>query len=1162
MPKSKITERELGSLVVTWFNEEIKRNKYPFELATNEVKAELIGKNLFGDIVIWEDFKSRKAYSYIELKPPFGAHENLDTFKKKAQQFKVKYAFTWDFQNFNAYEIKSTSLRSLDSESQPLLNNIDEILRGDIQQSVKSFIRGICEEIVHLNDKGKLRKFKPEKVYFVNFVRKTVESLIPKFEEFYSEKSRQKEFKDKITAYAKLQGIELKSHKQYYELIARQSVYALVTKIIFYLTLRRYFDDLPEIYTKDDPEVFSTLKISFAKAREKDWQAVFVEEEIEELGFPDNIYEDIVEFLAELRIYHFGLLAEDVVGELFEEIIDPEKRHDLGQYFTNENLVDLILGIVVKNENGIYCDPTCGSGTFLIRLYDRLKYLSRSKLTHLQLLEQIWGIDRGKFPAELATVNLFRQDIGKYENFPRIRRSDIFDVNVGDEFDFPPPKAGKKFNKVKLPFPQLDGLVGNFPFIRQELIEKEVKNYKKYLTKVIAKNHFFTYPDLFRVKNINENLVKSIKSESTKKQEKFFDDSVDNGSIQLALSGQADIYAYIYLHTAAFLKEGGRFGIITSNSWLDVSYGTMLKKFFLDNFKVVAVIASWAEPWFEDAAVNTVITVLEKCSNKMERDNNKTRFVKLKKKLHELIPYPDLRIQAQKRWQRIDDIVHKVENAEDYRDYKQVAENISSLDDDEMRVRVIEQKELSEELKEKEDLSKWGKYLRAPDVYFEILDKCSDKLVPLKEIADVRRGYTTGINEFFYLEKIDEPKDGLVKCRNSRGWEGLIEEKFLRKVIKSPKESKSIKIDPDKLRYHIFICNKSKTELRKAGDLKALNYIEWGETQRTTNNVKWTDVPSVSGRVNWYQINEKEPGTILLQMINNDRFVAFINDEQVQVDHNLFEVISDNNELLKTLKLYLNSTLFALIREVNSRVNLGDGATKTEGVDWKNLMFVPKNRLSIDFKKSSLFNTPIRSIDKEIRNVKRRELDKKIAEALGVDEKILNDIYRELPLLINERLELPKMRKKKQKEQPQKVFTEIKESVIKDCLPEGLRGFPEAFYESGEFSELKFNEYSTNGKPLKSDSFFNDFLMKDESGEEQFRVDSENKAEYAELISRKEMYVLKIPKEEKALEEILLNYRKYIKELKATLIDNSHSKTHDWNEAEKMAQEILTEFGL
>ena len=36
------------------------------------------------------------------------------------------------------------------------------------------------------------------------------------------------------------------------------------------------------------------------------------------------------------------------------------------------------------------------------------------------------------------------------------------------------------------------------------------------------------------------------------------------------------------------------------------------------------VIASWAEPWFEDAAVNTVITVLEKEDDeKSEKAENK-----------------------------------------------------------------------------------------------------------------------------------------------------------------------------------------------------------------------------------------------------------------------------------------------------------------------------------------------------------------------------------------------------------------------------------------------------------------------------------------------------------------------------------------------------------
>ena len=41
-----------------------------------------------------------------------------------------------------------------------------------------------------------------------------------------------------------------------------------------------------------------------------------------------------------------------------------------------------------------------------------------------------------------------------------------------------------------------------------------------------------------------------------------------------------------------------------------------------------------------------------------------------------------------------------------------------------------------------------GKYLRAPDIFFTILDKGKGKFVKLGDIANVKRGFTTGCNEF------------------------------------------------------------------------------------------------------------------------------------------------------------------------------------------------------------------------------------------------------------------------------------------------------------------------------------------------------------------------------------------------------------------------------
>lgn len=83
-------------------------------------------------------------------------------------------------------------------------------------------------------------------------------------------------------------------------------------------------------------------------------------------------------------------------------------------------------------------------------------------------------------------------------------------------------------------------------------------------------------------------------------------------------------------------------------------------------------------------------------------------------------------------------------------------ERCTSYEENEsMRIFVVEQGKLWEEGfdadAEKYVGSKWGKYLRAPSIFFKILEKGKDLFVPLKAVAEVRFGIKTGANEFFYL---------------------------------------------------------------------------------------------------------------------------------------------------------------------------------------------------------------------------------------------------------------------------------------------------------------------------------------------------------------------------------------------------------------------------
>ncbi|UCH90252.1 MAG: hypothetical protein JSV49_01025 [Thermoplasmata archaeon] len=85
---------------------------------------------------------------------------------------------------------------------------------------------------------------------------------------------------------------------------------------------------------------------------------------------------------------------------------------------------------------------------------------------------------------------------------------------------------------------------------------------------------------------------------------------------------------------------------MVSNSWLDVDYGKGLQEFFLNNYKIIAIIESKVERWFEEADINTCIVILRKCGDEQERNNHIARFVYLKRSLREFIP------PAQDLWEK------------------------------------------------------------------------------------------------------------------------------------------------------------------------------------------------------------------------------------------------------------------------------------------------------------------------------------------------------------------------------------------------------------------------------------------------------------------------------------------------------------------------------
>jgi len=349
---------------------------------------------------------------------------------------------------------------------------------------------------------------------------------------------------------------------------------------------------------------------------------------------------------------------------------------------------------------------------------------------------------------------------------------------------------------------------------------------------------------------------------------------------------------------------------------------------------------------------------------------------------------------------------------------------------------------------------KWGgKYLRAPEIFFTILEKGKGKLVRLGDIAEVRRGFTTGANEFFYLEVLDYrpvcpvcgvvhenaltkeeereylinnepiPEGVLIAVRNGAGWEGYIEGEFLKPVVKSPREIKTIKIRPEDLRYRVFMCHMEKEAMARLGKRHALDYIKWGEGKGYQNR------PTCKSRVRWWDVGIREISSFLCTMTYRERFFMALNGVCF-ADARMYDIYCPPK-----IGVYLNSTHLLLFLELSTRTYGGGGGpvdVKVYEVLKLPIPHVPdflgsELKLSATFK--VLASRPIKSIFEELGLPKpctkrehpycninpddvsldkvmpdRRELDRIIFEALGLTKEEQLQVYKAVVELVKNRL--------------------------------------------------------------------------------------------------------------------------------------------------------------
>lgn len=131
------------------------------------------------------------------------------------------------------------------------------------------------------------------------------------------------------------------------------------------------------------------MQILFRDTKEK-YKKDHIFDETELIKIRQNSFEQILE---KLEKYNLSDTQDDVKGIAFEQFLGTTFRGELGQFFTPRTIVDFMTHILDPEEGEVICDPTCGSGGFLIKAFEyvREKIENDIKMVKNELRHELEG---------------------------------------------------------------------------------------------------------------------------------------------------------------------------------------------------------------------------------------------------------------------------------------------------------------------------------------------------------------------------------------------------------------------------------------------------------------------------------------------------------------------------------------------------------------------------------------------------------------------------------------------------------------------------------------------------------------------------------------------------------------------------------------------------
>ena len=480
----------------------------------------------------------------------------------------------------------------------------------------------------------------------------------------------------------------------------------------------------------------------------------------------EEIDADVIGRIYEIYLGTVLSVEEEVKGKKRTKLsADYTGRKKLGQYYTPKFVVDYIvkntLGKLLEGKTPEevskikVLDPACGSGSFLIRAFDYLKdyyvryndqqmskvrkngmenmknYVENGEIVdynHRILKENLHGVDLNDLSTQICSINLWLRALEKDKKLEKLSKNILHGNSLisGVEGKEELAKYKDELKEIAQLREKIKDYYGR-DLKRKEQdelneMEEKLRELRQKINTSLNENlkEYFENLDLIYPFNWEVEFTEIFEPDKPE-EEQGFDVIIGNPpyvrphKIPLSIKKyfwdffkvfkeKSDIYNCFIQRGIDIVAEKGVISYIVSNTWLSLQSFRELRKYMLDNCKIISLVIL-PKKVFQDATVETIIFIMEKNNNQKERENNNILLIRYNEK--------------ENQFEKIKEVPQK-----------------EFIDDPNYAFTL-----------------KWTK------VYSQIISKISEDSVLLGKIVDIRNGIATGDDPKFIIQSKERKED-------------------------------------------------------------------------------------------------------------------------------------------------------------------------------------------------------------------------------------------------------------------------------------------------------------------------------------------------------------------------------------------------------------------